>query len=86
MILFRSIIRDPSTSGLRFHYVDLDIDIGATASVGAGVGVAFMDEPNGLVEFALTAEAMPRGVLYFLTFPARCFFTSAFLISIGRVS
>jgi hypothetical protein len=41
-----------------------------------------MDEPKGLKEFGLTADWIARGVLYFLLFAAKCFLTSAFLISI----
>lgn len=41
-----------------------------------------MDEPKGLKEFALAADSIARAVWYFLLFAARCFLTSAFLISI----
>jgi hypothetical protein len=52
------------------------------ASAGAGVTMGFMDVPNSVKEFELAAEAMARGVRCFLDLAARCFFTSAFLISI----
>ena len=51
------------------------------ASAGAGVTMGFMDVPNSVKEFDLAAEAMASGV-YLLDLAARCFFTSAFLISI----
>ena len=57
-------------------------DIGMRASAGAGVTMGFMDVPNSVKEFELAAEAMARGVWYFLGLAARCFFTSALLISI----
>jgi hypothetical protein len=52
------------------------------ASAGAGVTMGFMDVPNSVKEFEFAAEAMGRGVWYFLDLAARCFFTSALLISI----
>jgi hypothetical protein len=52
------------------------------ASAGAGVTMGFMDVPNSVKEFEFAAEAMARGVWYFLDLAARCFFTSALLISI----
>ena len=67
----------PHALGGRFYWVDLDVDPGTTAS--AGPGAALMDEPKGLKEFALTADWIARGVLYFLLFAAKCFLTSAFL-------
>jgi hypothetical protein len=51
------------------------------ASAGAGVTMGFMDVPNSVKEFDLAAEAMASGV-YLLDLAARCFFTSALLISI----
>jgi hypothetical protein len=56
-------------------------DIGMRTSAGAGLTLGFMDVPNSVKEFDLAAEAMARGV-YLLDLAARCFFTSAFLISI----
>lgn len=44
--------------------------------------MGFMDVPNSVKEFELAAEAMARGV-YLLDLAPRCFFTSAFLISIA---
>lgn len=41
-----------------------------------------MDEPKGLKGFALTSDSITRAVWYFLLFAAKCFLTSAFLISI----
>jgi hypothetical protein len=52
------------------------------ASVGAGVTMGFMDVPNSVKEFEPVAEAMARGVWCLLDLAARCFFTSALLISI----
>jgi hypothetical protein len=53
------------------------------ASAGVGVTIGLMDVPNSVKEFELAAEAMARGVwVYFLDLAARCFFTSALLISI----
>jgi hypothetical protein len=52
------------------------------ASAGAGVTMGFMDVPNSVKEFEFAAEAMARGVWHFLDLAARCFFTSALLISI----
>jgi hypothetical protein len=43
--------------------------------------MGLMDVPNSVKEFELAAEAVARGV-YLLDLAARCFFTSAFLISI----
>ena len=63
-----------------FHWDDLEIETGTTAS--AGSGVAFMDEPKGLKELALTADSIPRAEWHFLLFAARYSLTSAFLISI----
>ena len=52
------------------------------ASAGAGVTRGFIAVPNSVKEFELATEAMARGVWSFLDLAARCFFTSAFLISI----
>jgi hypothetical protein len=49
------------------------------ASAGAGVTMGFMDVPNSVKEFELAAEAMARGVRYFLDLAARCFFYISFL-------
>ena len=43
--------------------------------------MGLMDVPNSVKEFELAAEAMARGG-HLLDLAARCFFTSAFLISI----
>lgn len=45
--------------------------------------MGFMDVPNSVKEFELAAEAMATVVAYFLDLATRCFFTSAFLISIA---
>jgi hypothetical protein len=73
----------PVSSSARHSGEALGTDIGMRASAGAGVTRGFMDVPNSVKEFALAAEAIARGVWYFLDFAARCFFTSAFLISIS---
>jgi hypothetical protein len=41
-----------------FHYVYLGVDTGATASAGAGA--ACMDEPKGLIGFAMIAGSIVR--------------------------
>jgi hypothetical protein len=57
------------------------VGIAASSTVGAGEATGLIDEPNRVKELEVAADATAEGVWCFLAFAAKCFFTSAFLIS-----